>query len=249
MTGDSPHNATVYNGLAYLDGRGREGAHWNGNFVAVNKEVDLLQDDSATCQLTDVTMQFGELPLGRVWVITFIAGAPSAGEATLGVDGPGVSVVAESRGATSFWLNNTQFAGGESVMVASPPVCGSPVLTVPPGCAGDLPAGTATVDVEAQRIWGVKFHHHPFFFFQPDFGLTTIHNETVTAPDGRVLYSTPMPGMPDAVTPVFSEGVITSQFDLPPGTYVGRIAASAGAGPGAEWMWSGADVWFPEEQG
>jgi hypothetical protein len=86
------------------------------------------------------------------------AGGPILGDATLIVDGPGVSVVATSMGSMSFWLDSTRFAGGESVLAESPPVCSNFASYVHSECHSYYPAGIGTLDVEAQRVWVIKFY-------------------------------------------------------------------------------------------
>jgi hypothetical protein len=249
MTG-TPADADTYNSLAFDFHSGRTGAEVDYGLFIVNgrRPIVMIDDGAEHCNWMNVTVNYGELPVGTVYMLQYVSGVPFDAKATFRVQGTGaagVSVVGVSSGTSTIYRNETEFTG-TGVIVLSPPWC---------GMLGEIPCapehlnqgGGSGASAELERTAAERFRNHPFWFFQ-HVADARVSNASVRYPDGSVHYEWSNFASAGGQN-VLGGGMGQKKMGAPPGVYQFRIHDSAGVsrwGPPGWWI-TGADIWFPGE--
>lgn len=247
MTG-GPNDAHPYNSFGFSWSSGR----WGYDVYAttplfVEHTARMFDDGAEQCAWDNTTVNYGELPVGTVYVLQLNAGLPFESVSTLSVNGPGVSVTGVSSGRTSFYHNETNLGRGWGVVAYSPPFCGAP-QELPECSPGHMNAGGHFgAAVEVDRELPIKFKRHPFVLLR-NAGSTTISNASITDPTGKSYYLGGGDGQFSDLH-VNAGSIFLQNMTMPSGRYMFKINKSVNIGDGAHpgWFIMGADIHFPGE--
>lgn len=244
----TPANASVYNGFGIMTAVGRHGADtYITTPVGTSHTDDMTHDGEESCLWFDFNVDFGELPLGTVYVLHMAVGVPFEGSATLLADPSGVQVVGMSSGASGFFYSETVLGNGQGIVAHGPPFCGGPTEVL--DCPADHynPGGHVGAAVEIGQRKLVNFKHHPWLRVTPR-GSAVLANASVEIPDGRVEYL--HHGDARVGDLEVNPGEISiNDMGYPPGRYMVNVhkGVHVGALSYSGWHIVGADLRFPEE--
>lgn len=248
----TPADAVSYNGLTFDFHAGRSGVDFYGDTPVFGEHDRKMEEDGADhCLFGGFNVDYGELPLGTVYMLEIVTGMPFESTTTFQVLGGGVSIVASSSGSTTFYLNDSDFAEGVSLVALGPPWCGAP--TEVPCTEEHLnEGGEFGATAEFDRTWPITFKHHPFWSLEHHGGLS-VSNASVEFPDGSFRYEKTALASQQG-TNVNAHGLSQLSMGAPPGKYWFNIGADADVGtpvgpfigpPG--FFATGADLRFPDE--
>lgn len=256
LTG-TPDDAVIYNGVTINLGNGHGGAeaYAIGPAGWTTDAAVLTQDHNGlSCMDMTWTLIFGELPVGTVYMLEYLAGSDFASTATLSVDHPGVTIVGRSSGDDVVYLDPRDFEGGTHVGVYSPPSCAPLGFQADGSCGTWWTGGEAGgVVVNDDRHATIHFEHHPLFqvttgVHGEDSGMD-VSNITVTDPAGAVMSNVAGADAEVAGLNVNGRGFgIMRTKNVPAGAYDVRLeGASVGILANPQWHVYGVDAVFPEE--
>lgn len=244
LTG-SPGATLSYNGFIFnwaVGSTGVDGRIQTPLLIA-RQQVAAENDGVESCSWTNFTANYGEMPVGTVYLLQYAAGIPFPARSALTFDAPGVAIVGVSSGTTVTYVNGTEFLG-DGAEIQSPPFCGGIFEQTDCDPNHVNPGGTVGASAGVERWVTKRFKHHPIYFFSED-GSVEASNASMTYPDGRVRHARSN----DEAGPLTLNGQGLMDFNLtdPSGWYKWQYTASASVGLQAGWHLTMADVWFPEE--
>lgn len=215
----------------------------------VVNESDTSHEGADWCFSTDFDLTFGRLAPGTTYLLSYTAGMPIDATATFQFHPP-VQIVDASHGASTFYVNATDFHGGTHASVRSPPAFQD---TCDPSCAW-TGSEFGLLDVGKERSATLAFENHPFFTFTSaaaSMGTgASISGASITDPLGRITSNGGI-APPVAGYAVYGNGMAVARTrDIVPGPYEFNLNmnAEASARSSPAWHIFGVDLEFPEEQ-
>lgn len=250
MTG-TPDTATSLSSFGFIYAVGRHGADAYSTTPAGTIHQDpMVADGEESCSWPELeVVEYGELPLGTVYLLHLTAGVPFEGSAKLvSPVADAFHVVGVSSGSESFFLSETRFGGGQGAVVHAPPWCGAPQEL--PDCDPNHvnPGGHFGAAVELDQSRTMTFKRHPWIFAMAR-GTVVAANASIEYPDGRVKYLREGDIARIAGLELGQRTLSIENMGAPPGRYRLNIEQSAHVGvlSYTGWHVTGADLRFPEE--
>lgn len=244
----TPQNASSFNSFGIMTAVGRHGTDTYISTPAGNRHTDdMTHDGSESCLWFDFNVDFGELPLGTVYLLHMAVGVPFEGSATLIADPSAVRIVGASSGASGFFYSETALGNGQGIVAHGPPFCGGPTEVLDCPSEHYNPGGHVGAAVELGQRNSFNFKHHPWLRVTPR-GSVVLANASVEIPDGRVKYLNHGDARVGDLE-VNPGQIRITDMGYPSGRY--RVNVHQGVHVGAlsyaGWHIVGADLRFPEE--
>jgi len=244
----TPDDARSFNSFGFMHAVGRHGADTYISTPAATHHKDAMTPDGAeSCLWFNLDVNFGELPLGTVYLLHLAVGVPYVGSATFVADASGVEVVGISSGMSGFFMSETSLGNGQGVVAHGPPFCGAPQEVLDCPAPHMNPGGHFGAAVEMDQRRTFTFKHHPWLRVTPR-GSVVVANASVELPDGRVKYLNQGDAQVGNLE-VNPSQIRLTDMGLPSGRYRVTVHQSAHVGVLSYTGWHivGADLRFPEE--